>query len=209
MDAPQPPRTLTRTQFEKACKLYISGESSSLLSYSPPLPQDTSLDEMSLVEIDDQSEDGTLSFSAPRQTIVIEQSVIYSATYQVPGFAFTAHDKGGNPLSITELASTSFLRHRSSVPASTVSDVQSVVISPRTADDAPFPLLSAADHPVLGTPCWAVHPCETSSAMGELLDDVIRRSWDEDDAENGLARWMALWFMLLGTIVDLGPTAVV
>lgn len=38
--------------------------------------------------------------------------------------------------------------------------------------------------------------------MREILMETIGGSWDEIDTEYGLVRWLALWFMLLGTIVD-------
>lgn len=39
--------------------------------------------------------------------------------------------------------------------------------------------------------------------MGELLNETIGLSWNEDDPQKGLVRWLATWFMLLGTIVDI------
>lgn len=39
--------------------------------------------------------------------------------------------------------------------------------------------------------------------MKELLEDVISESWDGDDLQNGLVKWLAVWFMLLGQIVEM------
>jgi len=39
--------------------------------------------------------------------------------------------------------------------------------------------------------------------MKELLEDAIGDSWDEDSAQNGLVKWLAVWFMLLGQVVEM------
>jgi hypothetical protein len=39
--------------------------------------------------------------------------------------------------------------------------------------------------------------------MKELLEDAIGESWDEDDAQHGLVKWLAVWFMLLGQMVEM------
>jgi ubiquitin-like-conjugating enzyme ATG10 len=54
-----------------------------------------------------------------------------------------------------------------------------------------FPLLSQGDHPTLGTPCWYLHPCETASAVRELL---------EEEPLNVIEKWM----LIVGNVVQLG-----
>lgn len=108
------------------------------------------------------------------------------------------------PITLERLAASSFLRHKSSLPTSTTSEIQSIITVPEdSTNDAPFPLLTQSEHPTLGIPCWSIHPCETSPAMGELLDERIGLSWNEDDPQTGLVQWLATWFMLLSTIVDI------
>lgn len=63
-----------------------------------------------------------------------------------------------------------------------------------------FPLLSQGDHPTLGSPCWYFHPCETSVSVGEVMKEVARDEWTEDEY---LVRWIETWFMVLGTVVDM------
>jgi ubiquitin-like-conjugating enzyme ATG10 len=167
--------------------------------------------------------DGAVSTSTTGQIMMIEQSVAFSATYQVPWFLFSAYDTGGyaltfnhltpqlrlssnvagSPIPLDSLATSSFLRHRSSLPASMLSQTQSIGASPNENHDAPFPLLSQVEHPTLGVPNWSVHPCETSQAMKELLEDEIGESWDDDNLRNGFVKWLAIWFMLLGQIVEM------
>lgn len=70
-----------------------------------------------------------------------------------------------------------------------------------TLPNAPFPLLSQGDHPTLGTPCWYLHPCETSKAVTELLNEVKgAEDWDD---ETMLVRWMETWFMTVGGVLNL------
>lgn len=63
-----------------------------------------------------------------------------------------------------------------------------------------FPLLSQGDHPVLGTRCWYFHPCESSAAVNELVNEVISPNVSEDDR---LRCWMKMWFLVLGSVVNL------
>ena len=63
-----------------------------------------------------------------------------------------------------------------------------------------FPLLSQGDHPVLGTRCWYFHPCESSTAVNELVNEVVSPDASEDDR---LRCWMKMWFLVLGSVVNL------
>ncbi|KAA1466191.1 hypothetical protein DENSPDRAFT_16928 [Dentipellis sp. KUC8613] len=72
--------------------------------------------------------------------------------------------------------------------------------------DSPFPLLSQGDHPTLGTPSWFIHPCETPSAMAELSAELKGSAMAEDavwSEDEWLIRWMEIWFMVLGNVVRL------
>lgn len=63
-----------------------------------------------------------------------------------------------------------------------------------------FPLLSQGDHPVLGTLCWYFHPCESSAAVDELVNEVITSHPSE---EHKLRCWMKMWVLVLGSVVNL------
>ncbi|OCH93597.1 hypothetical protein OBBRIDRAFT_790122 [Obba rivulosa] len=67
--------------------------------------------------------------------------------------------------------------------------------------DSPFPLLSQGDHPILGTPSWYLHPCHSAEAVAELLSEVHIDEWSEEEC---LLGWLELWFVVLGGVVDLG-----
>lgn len=64
-----------------------------------------------------------------------------------------------------------------------------------------FPLLSQGDHPTLGTPCWYFHPCETPTVVDEIMKEVQSEGVLTDN--DRLIKWMEVWFMVLGTAVDM------
>lgn len=100
---------------------------------------------------------------------------------------------GGAPLPLPDIVKTSLFK----IGACGGADISSCAISlPTTA----FPLLSHGDHPTLGTPCWYFHPCETTSVVEELMQEVKEDRWDE---QTMLIRWMELWFMVVCTVVNL------
>lgn len=109
----------------------------------------------------------------------------------------------GTPLSLAQLVQSPLLHHRSAIPESSTTEVQSILLSPDKPDAAPFPLLGQGEHPTLGTPSWYLHPCETSAAIKELLDDIIGDQWDEEDPQRGLVRWLSTWFMVVGSIIHI------
>jgi ubiquitin-like-conjugating enzyme ATG10 len=80
------------------------------------------------------------------------------------------------------------------------------IASSREHDATPFPLLTQGDHPVLGTPCWYLHPCETSTAISEILAETIGDTWDDSSEENHsqcLVKWLEAWFLVVSSVLDL------
>lgn len=100
---------------------------------------------------------------------------------------------GGAPLPLSDTVKTSLFKSRVGDGV----EVSSYAISLPTST---FPLLSHGDHPTLGTPCWYFHPCETATAVGELLHEVKGDGWDE---QTKLIRWLELWFMAVCSVVNL------
>ncbi|KAI8051921.1 uncharacterized protein B0P05DRAFT_479938 [Gilbertella persicaria] len=70
-----------------------------------------------------------------KQAIQFEHHIVYSTSYQVPVLYFKATHLDGTPL------------------------------SPQHIDRLSQARLSQLDHPVLGTPFWYIHPCDTRIAM--------------------------------------------
>ncbi|KAJ4466513.1 hypothetical protein J3R30DRAFT_3587106 [Lentinula aciculospora] len=210
---------LTRLQFDRACKLFIQKyensppsmatnalrgwlwndhPSISGLGYLSRNTNYLSRDTGSSVYMD--SDDDYAEFdeaAAPihinTESLMSQQYVVYSATFQVPCFYLTMYHSNGASLSINELlASTLFgpdiLRE---------ADTTSFALTRRSTT---FPLLSQGDHPTTGRPCWFLHPCETTAAVEELLKEV---EMVENNEEEYLLRWLQVWFMVLGSVVNL------
>ncbi|KZT36809.1 hypothetical protein SISSUDRAFT_961116, partial [Sistotremastrum suecicum HHB10207 ss-3] len=127
------------------------------------------------------------------RTVTIDQFIVYSATFQVPTFYFSAHQSDGSTLGLGDIEALRLLKAHSRPD----SEINSYAITPIAS---PFPLLSQGDHPTLGTPCWYFHPCETSTAVQEILHEIGEMDWEGED---GLARWMGAWFSVLSSAVDL------
>ncbi|KAI0254261.1 hypothetical protein BJV78DRAFT_1186621 [Lactifluus subvellereus] len=217
--------TLTRPQFEHACKALIGSHGHST---SSPLnatilkgwswaehPTVTGLGYMSrtallqcrtrkrdsdLVEEDglesgDTIDDPAVARDASSGFLTCGQSIVFSPTFQVPVFYFTVHDSYGAPLALEEIMNTSLLR-------SHVLSGTQVTSFALVQLDALFPLLSQGDHPTLGTPSWFIHPCGTACAMGELIGEKNAGGMPEV-VNDKLLDWLEMWFMVLGNIVEL------
>jgi len=154
----------------------------------------------------DDSAEGSVDHSGQ---LLMRQYVTWSATYQIPIFCFSMHDTGGSPVSLDRIyASAFFAKSRGMVgpapEAGSTALFERASASPNTiATPAPtaFPVIAQGDHPVLGTPCWVFHPCETSAAIQEVLDEIIGDNWTDSDAD--FLKWLETWFMILSGVVDL------
>jgi ubiquitin-like-conjugating enzyme ATG10 len=94
---------------------------------------------------------------------------------------------GGSPLQLTDIMQTSLLRE----------DVCEGTVATTFAVSHPamnLPLLSQGEHPTLGIPCWYFHPCETASAVEEIL---------KESEDNRPLSWMEAWFTVLSTAVNM------
>ncbi|KAL7282096.1 hypothetical protein ACG7TL_003565 [Trametes sanguinea] len=136
-----------------------------------------------------EQEDSTIA-SAAHEVLTCRQYVVYSPTYAVPAFYFTLHDSTGSPLPLSVIVDSALFR-RQSLP-SPDGNTFGVVLP-----DSSLALLSQGDHPTLGTPSWYFHPCHTSEVVGEILSDP-----ESIHGGDELLRWMEVWFMVMGNIVD-------
>ncbi|KAF8915952.1 hypothetical protein CPB85DRAFT_1292554 [Mucidula mucida] len=152
------------------------------------------LDSLDTGDLGLEYEDDATATSPTRSCDIVtcHQYVVHSASFQVPAFYFTMHDANGSPLPLAELIETSLFRRDLAV--STQQTPYSL-----TQGGSNFPLLSQGEHPTLGTACWYLHPCETPSAVNELMSD--EQNAGLSDAEHWI-RWLEQWFLLLGTAVD-------
>ncbi|KAL9549032.1 hypothetical protein MBANPS3_005396 [Mucor bainieri] len=95
----------------------------------------------------DEEEDCTVQDSI--EIIQLEHHIVYSTSYQVPVIYFKATFSDGAPLSHNEI-----FRY----------------IIPEAYQNA---IVSQNDHPLLGTPCWFIHPCDTRSLMSTMAFDPL------------------------------------
>ena len=138
-----------------------------------------------------------------------DQYIVYSPSFAVPAFYFIVWDQRmfhgcdsatvaesdteGVQLTLGQLLQTGIFRFD---PSTKFDKTTFGLSEPGSA----FPLLSQGDHPVLGTRCWYFHPCESSAAVDELVNEVITPTASEDDR---LRCWMKMWFLVLGSVVSL------
>ncbi|KAI0829421.1 hypothetical protein BC628DRAFT_1133832 [Trametes gibbosa] len=168
----------------------VSGLGYLLRTVHLPRTQVTEPDEESDMSGDDVAEDESTARS-PQEFLTCKQYVVYSPTFEVPAFYFTLLDSSGSPLCLDDIVRSALFR-RHVLPSSNGNAFGLLL------PDSALALLSQGDHPTLGTPAWYFHPCRTSEVVGELLaEDGGARAEDE------LLRWMEVWFMVLGNIVDL------
>ncbi|KAJ7667943.1 hypothetical protein DFH06DRAFT_1184012 [Mycena polygramma] len=141
------------------------------------------------VDVDAKDGDGDDEATAatPAETLTCKQYIVYSATFQVPAFYFTLHDTSGSPLALDDLVRTTLFRRF----AFEGTEHTSFAVSPT---GSAFPVLSQGDHPTLGTPCWYFHPCESCTAVEEIMAEVEDRR---------PLRWLETWFMVLGQVVNM------
>ncbi|KAF9780247.1 hypothetical protein BJ322DRAFT_1012616 [Thelephora terrestris] len=199
--------SLTRPQFERACKLLLEGDDSctpwswkshqafqhlgylertvSIPVKSPGNPLDETVE--ILVEEDDSA-----AVNSSPNFLSWDQYIVYSPSFGVPAFYFIVWDQQGVQLTLDQLLQSGVFRFDSSTK---LDKTPFGVSEPGSA----FPLLSQGDHPVLGIRCWHFHPCESSTAVDELVNDVIIPTASEDDR---LRCWMEMWFLVLGSAVN-------
>ncbi|KAF5393734.1 hypothetical protein D9757_000099 [Collybiopsis confluens] len=188
---------LTRSRFDKACKLYTELNPEWIWNEHPSVSGLGYLSRLATylgknIGIDDvETDEATAPVARP--VLTSQQFVVYSATFQVPCFYFTMYHPEGAPLSLDELLSSTLFR------SSLVENTESTSYA-LTRQDATFPVLSQGEHPTTERPCWYLHPCETNAAVEEMLAEGKE---DDDDDELELL-WLRRWFVVLSSAVNLG-----
>ncbi|KAF8605156.1 hypothetical protein BDV93DRAFT_543713 [Ceratobasidium sp. AG-I] len=170
-------------------------------THSRPEVQDReneALDDEELVEPQDESS------APPVETgidgLYLHESIVWHPTYMVPAYYFQAVDSSGSPATLSQIISTDRFKRRTLLDSSL--NITESVVQPKETDNAQFPLLSSGDHPILGISHWYFHPCETSPAIKELLDQAPIADWDSNNTDC-LVRWLKAWFAVLSTAVDM------
>lgn len=105
--------------------------------------------------LEDKENDPSTLITKNNRVIQLEHHIVYSTSYQVPVLYFRAFHDSGSPLSLEEI-----YQH---------------IIPPLFHETT----VSQMEHPVLGIPCWYIHPCDTRQLMStmqyESLDYI--KSW--------------------------------
>ncbi|KAK4513075.1 uncharacterized protein ATC70_000113 [Mucor velutinosus] len=110
--------------------------------------EDVAVVDMAINGMDlEEEEDCTVRDST--EIIQLEHHIVYSTSYRVPVIYFKATFSDGTPLSHTEIFQ---------------------YIIPDVYQDA---IVSQNDHPMLGTPCWYIHPCDTPSLMSTMAFEPL------------------------------------
>ncbi|KAF7331970.1 hypothetical protein MKEN_00077300 [Mycena kentingensis (nom. inval.)] len=139
------------------------------------------------VPVTDNDDSDPATASTPAETLTSNQYIVFSPTFRVPTFYFTLRDASGSPLMLDDLVNTT-LFHRCALD-----DTERTSFA-ATQPGAAFPLLSQGEHPVLGTPCWFLHPCESAKAV----EEIMRELGSEEDMD-----WFRSWMLVLCTVVAL------
>ncbi|KAI0069069.1 hypothetical protein BV25DRAFT_1845061 [Artomyces pyxidatus] len=169
-----------------------------LLSWRSPSSADSEAEETSELAL---PVDEAASPPSSYEALTSYQSVVFSPTYQVPVFYFEIHKSNGSPLSLTDILKTTLLHE--TLPEG---EVTSFGLTPA---ETSFPVVSQGDHLTLGTPSWYIHPCGMPLAMEEVTSEIMAEAMAEGVLEEVRSeddvgvRWMEVWFMILGNMVDL------
>ncbi|KAI0751329.1 hypothetical protein C8Q80DRAFT_1268584 [Daedaleopsis nitida] len=209
--------TLTRAQFDEACRAYVAAHPNThpsevktyplgwtwtehayvcnlgYLSRVVHLPSratssDVAEDDTESPDCSAEHDDAVCDVPSLDSSLTCNQYIVYSSTFQVPTLYFTLHDTSGSPLALDQIVKTALFRPH----ALPTAEGNAFAL---TLPNSAFALLSQGDHPTLGTPSWYFHPCHTTEVMGELMAEI------EDSSGDGL-RWMEAWFMVMGNMVD-------
>lgn len=99
----------------------------------------------------------------------------------------------GAPVPLDAILATKFFHFQ--VTKTVKRTPHSLDLLDENGEQVPFPLLSQGDHPTLNTPCWFLHPCETPTAMAELLREL--------SSPHSPVDWLDSWLALISTVLDL------
>ena len=112
------------------------------------------------------------------QLICYHYTIVYSESYQVPVIYFTASWQDGRQLHLHEVWEQ--------IPST--SDIVDKLST-----------LTQTEHPILGIPCYHVHPCNSAVMMSSVLEDARQ----DDDNVKWQTRYLIMWLSLISPLVNL------
>lgn len=117
-----------------------------------------------------------------RDSVAIEQYIVYSSTWRTPVLYFQAHKSNGSLLTIEQLI-------LSGIMASGMNDVE-------VAPDAEFPRLGIGENPATGTMAYYLHPCQTQTTISSVLGN------HQSDLKFA-SRYLEAFIMLCSTVIKM------
>ncbi|KAN0027604.1 hypothetical protein ACTFIU_010572 [Dictyostelium citrinum] len=127
-----------------------------------------------------------------KNIIVFQFDIIYSKSYQVPVLylnAFSSFDS--SPLSWNEIWNN--------LPLSNFDKNQQSAI----------PYITQVEHPILGNPCYQLHPCETDNLMKLVLlkekdyNDSGEKEKEKEKKEYFKDYYLLSWLSIIGPMVNI------
>ncbi|KAM9962120.1 hypothetical protein ACTFIR_005006 [Dictyostelium discoideum] len=116
--------------------------------------------------------------------IIFQFDIIYSKSYQVPVLylnGFSSFDS--SPLSWNEIWNN--------LPLSNLDKNQQSTI----------PYITQVEHPILGNPCYQLHPCETDNLMKLIL--LKEKDYNDDKKEYFKDYYLLSWLSIIGPMVNI------
>ena len=111
------------------------------------------------------------------QSVCYHYTIVYSESYQVPVVYFTASWQDGRQLQLQQ--------------------VWDQILLP--SDVNKLSTLTQTEHPLLGIPCYHLHPCNTATMMSSVLDNKTEGS----DMLKWQTKYLVMWLSLVSPLVNL------
>jgi len=109
--------------------------------------------------------------------------IVYSPTYQVPVLYFNGYNLDGTPLKWSEIWDDLPVQIKN--------------------EEIRWTSITQKDHPLLFTPFYHVHPCNTAVLMTELFTKQLIESTKDIKKVNYLLAWLGIYGNLIGLSIDI------
>ena len=131
-------------------------------------------------EVNSEDSDAATLGVTDIQLICYHYTIVYSESYQVPVVYFTASWQDGRQLQLQQ-----------------VWDQVQVQLSSDVVNK--FSTMTQTEHPLLGIPCYHLHPCNTATMMSSVLDSKMEGS----DTLKWQTKYLVMWLSLVSPLVNL------
>jgi len=123
---------------------------------------------------EDFAEEGT----AVSEMVTFEYHLLYSLSFEVPVLYFNAWHSNGSLLDIEQIWDLASVAHKGAVR------------------DSKWNAVSQQDHPLLGTPFFFFHPCNSANLLGDLTSP-------DTSCSNRILAWLSVVGPILGLRVPI------